>query len=344
LKTRDARYECLRILAMVFIIVHHIALHTNAGEIFSYSENAFLLQYLASFGKVGVALFMMISGFFMIRKPMQTKKVLNIVGLAIFYQLFFHFLYILQEGLGFWSLPQELLKNILELSQYWFIQAYVILFLFSGFLNRGFRALSKKEFLRLIGLFFLLFSLFQFFIPMLKNQIATLLLPYMIGAYLQLYPLKAKNKKKFLAGFWICSFLLWGSIFFMQHLPKGAFLRNELHYPNIFSINNSPFVVFIAVFLFLYAQNLSMIPEKASKIINSISPFMLAVYIIHENVWFRSELLEKKLYHFSDFHSPFLVIQILFYTAVVSIVSVGIEKIRYFIKKKIVDTLKTARE
>jgi peptidoglycan/LPS O-acetylase OafA/YrhL len=64
---RKSNFEVLRILAILMIIAHHVALYGGCdfatGEI---SVNKLWILLLASGGKIGVNIFILISGYFLI--------------------------------------------------------------------------------------------------------------------------------------------------------------------------------------------------------------------------------------------------------------------------------------
>ena len=76
-ETRQSNIELLRIIAMMFIILYHIAFHGNwdDGSIFWPDEitfNVLFLQSILPFGKIGVNIFVLISGYFLINSVKDT--------------------------------------------------------------------------------------------------------------------------------------------------------------------------------------------------------------------------------------------------------------------------------
>lgn len=65
---RQSNFELLRIFAMLFIIGHHFSVHS--GFVFSDSSISIervWLQFISMGGKLGIDLFIMISGYFLIK-------------------------------------------------------------------------------------------------------------------------------------------------------------------------------------------------------------------------------------------------------------------------------------
>ena len=74
-KERNSAFEILRILSMFFIILSHILYHTNklpklkSGNYFIIINNRYIfLRIISNFGKLGDNIFIMISGYFSIKK------------------------------------------------------------------------------------------------------------------------------------------------------------------------------------------------------------------------------------------------------------------------------------
>ena len=59
-KVRNSNIELLRIIAMTFIVIWHISVHAQKGELNSHN-------YIVAFCTTGVNLFILISGYFGIK-------------------------------------------------------------------------------------------------------------------------------------------------------------------------------------------------------------------------------------------------------------------------------------
>lgn len=76
---RHSNFELLRIIAMIMIIGHHLVVHgiqKFSGEAISYGNiiNKIFINILNCGGEVGVALFFMITGFFLCKKEKTSIK------------------------------------------------------------------------------------------------------------------------------------------------------------------------------------------------------------------------------------------------------------------------------
>lgn len=67
---RKSNIELLRMVSMFLIVLHHYCVNSGFMEIMDLSQvtpNTLLVQFMSFGGKVGVNVFLIISGYFMIR-------------------------------------------------------------------------------------------------------------------------------------------------------------------------------------------------------------------------------------------------------------------------------------
>ncbi len=64
---RQSNIELLRIISMILIVAHHFSVHGGFDfSSTSFSVNRLYIQFLAMGGKIGVDIFVIISGYFLI--------------------------------------------------------------------------------------------------------------------------------------------------------------------------------------------------------------------------------------------------------------------------------------
>ena len=88
MEKRASNLELLRILSMFMIVVHHFAFHGTFDfkTITNTNQGALLATLiLESFGKVGVAIFVLIGAYFLVEKNFSFKRIINLVILTSFY-------------------------------------------------------------------------------------------------------------------------------------------------------------------------------------------------------------------------------------------------------------------
>lgn len=135
MKKRDSKFELLRIISMLFIILSHYSLKTNWGEY----KGTWGTDFYQPFGQIGVDLFVMISGYFLSMRYENLQKMLSKDVRLWFKVLFYSWLLLViiflisPSSIGHY----ELLLSIfpVTLNQYWFITSFMILMLLVPMLN-----------------------------------------------------------------------------------------------------------------------------------------------------------------------------------------------------------------
>lgn len=276
---RNSNIELLRILAMVMIVMHHYSVHGFDRALCGYSPERFLLDGFWSGGKLGVNLFVLISGYYMINSKFTGKKFLKLAGQVWFYSvgIMLLFLFILTPEMQISKMDSFYCFFPLLYSQYWFATTFIWLMFLSPFLNKFLHIIDKKSLEYLIGGLMIFYSVFPTVLSV-GSQLGNLgqfIVIYMVSAYIRMYvEIKNRNKKAHI----ICAVILFGL------LQVGNMF--DLKY----SAANSFLVVVLAVELFLIF--LSFKP-MSNKWINIIGGATFGVYLIHDNRFMRSYLWTK---------------------------------------------------
>ena len=83
---RESNFELLRIISMILIVLHHYALHGGLFQPNNLNEKVGLFILLG--GKIGVNVFVIISGYFLVNSKFRIKKLLQLIGQVYFYAIF----------------------------------------------------------------------------------------------------------------------------------------------------------------------------------------------------------------------------------------------------------------
>ncbi len=303
MKKRSSNLELLRIISMLMIIAHHFAVHGGFNIIEKeFGINKIIIQILSSGGKFGVNLFVLITGYFLIDSKFNLKKLITLIIQNLFYSITFLFIF------SIFSLEITIgIKNIIKsffpitYSLNWFITVYVILYIFTPFINKLVNIISRQEYLKLIFLLIVLCS----FIPTFTlgnlafSELNYFLMLYLIAGYFKLYPNNYTEKVLFNFTYGIIFYLLICTSFIIfdflgtkyYFFAKGAtYFAGQKSFPLLIS----------SIGIFLGFKNLKI---KNLRIINKIASTTLGIYLIHDNFLVREFLWLKffKVYeHFYD--------------------------------------------
>lgn len=142
-KVRESNFELCRLICMLYIVVYHLIIHVPVVY-----ETTIWGRPLRTLCHIGVIVFVMISGYFGIK-----RKWSGLLKLAL--SVSFYNLLGLIITCFFCGQPFELtslLTIILPITHgnYWFITSYSVLFLLAPYINKVIEDLTKRDFIVLI--------------------------------------------------------------------------------------------------------------------------------------------------------------------------------------------------
>lgn len=312
-KVRESNFELLRIIAMIMVITLHYMGHGGAlGSTEFLSTNFFISNLFESFSIYAVDIYVLISAYFMCKSSINLKKILKIWMQVVSYTVG---VYVLISILG---IAKFELKTLIKMftpiisNQYEFVTAYIILIIFSPYLNKLISSLSKVEFKRLIIKIVLIFVIFGSYFKISQitySYLSTFIVLYFIGAYIRNYlKIDEKNRMKYLAIYIICSAMIFIGRLVMIYLGKNHFASLLLSYNNVL-------VILGALGLFMFMKSISI----KSKFINNISLITFGVFLIHDNPYIRSILYTSILHTNRWYYSIWFIV-----VAIISIIGVFI--------------------
>lgn len=323
-RTRDSKFELLRIISMVFIIIHHYVYH--GGLIFHASgSNLCLGVLLLPLGKIGVNLFVLISGYFLINSKFRIKKVINLWIKTIFFSIMIVILGALFfKNMSFANLL-EAIHPLKCLRMYWFIPSYLGLYMLSPFLNKLLNSLDKNKYIYLICMFMIgLIILPQSFaFNNYVGGISWFIFLYIVGAYFKLYGIKAKYLRILMVGI-LLYFSWFSSVNFVKN--EASFLIGQY----IQMDNLIIFLLSLSIFGVFQQLKIDYHPD-----INFLAESTLGIYILHDNPHLRNfwwKILKTKWFY--DANILVLISHIAFCAIVIYILMLMIDKIFNIVLKK----------
>lgn len=306
---RSSNIELLRIVAMFMIVVHHYCVNSGLPELVdltgSFTFNSFLAQFLSIGGKVGVNVFFIISGYFMVKSRMKWVKVFKILFEMLLYNIT---AFLLLTALGYRYSSSDylhILPFVLNVAES-FMASYLMLYILSPVLNKSLQALDRREYryllLCLLGFFSLLSTLFA---QKVWSYFAWAVVMYCVGAYVRLFDVRPRR-----IGWarisWVLTLLIWIYI-----VVNDVFAIRTEHYSWLFPIfeaNN--FAMFLLAFtLFMTFRELRL---PASPHINRLAGVTLGVFILHTNNFVMIDWLWKDFFRNTAYlQSPWFILHLL---------------------------------
>jgi hypothetical protein len=314
-KSRDSNIELLRVVAMLMIVIYHIVCHcvgiqlTDASSIARmenglfdqpqfYSE-LFLIDVILPWGPIGNAIFLIISGYFMV----QNDKNINIIKISkkLLFQLGFSIvILVIVSNLAFQyfgNVSYISMENFMSFNtRSWYIGFYFFVILLAAlFLNNFLLRLEKKQYIIFIVATFAV-TQFSWSAELLNgisgdlNLLLTGIFLYSLGGFIRKFdPFSHIRIYVLILIIIVLNVLMYISYYnitmtnieiFKRDTPDGTFHQSVIGYDK-----SSLIVIVIGICLFEIFKRIKM---PSVKIINFLGSGTFMVYLIHDNSFFYS--------------------------------------------------------
>lgn len=271
------------------------------------------------YGKIGVCLFVLITGYFLGDKFITVISVIN-RGWKVWSETFFYaiFMWIV---FAFFSKKLSLLllvKSILPVTTnlYWFVTGYIILILLLPAINLLLNNINKKQFQYLIVVIMIL----NFMIPVLQKNLEIMIIsPYLLGAYVKINGFEINHKGFYLTFIMVISYL---QVVVLNVKGHGLAL----------TIGIIPTLTALLIFLIVLESK-----PFYNVTINKLATTTFAGYIITEYPLMR-DLLWQKILNLSNIKSA-LFADLIGFSAIFIILYIGVFLVD-LVRQKIFNILK----
>lgn len=288
MKTRESKFELLRILSMLMIIFQHAMERSipDWGMLKgNFSFNYCVAVLMGIWGQLGVMLFVMISSWFMADKQgIRMKKVIDLLleVMTVCIGMLLIFAIVHTESLNLKLIIKELITPANK--QYWFITTFLAFYLIMPLLQKLVSVLSDTALRNTCVVLTLLIPVYNYLTTNVGDTLADFSYIFMMTAYLKRDPENwfKKHHRMLLT----IPLLISASLIFYKLLAQRYF--GEALLMRMFSmLRGRTFLLFLACVGIFYAFE-GMRPIH-SKTINTLGSTMFGVYLIHENILLRGE-------------------------------------------------------
>lgn len=296
-KKRMENIEVARCISMLMIIILHFNWKGGFMDGAAWPANPLRLtvELIESLSIVAVNVYMLITGYFLAGSKFKPRKLL-VFWLRVFFFSAIIGLFVALTGIvhGADLSTYTILMLIAPvlMGHYWYVTAYVFLFLITPLIVAATDKLTKKQLGTVICLMLFVHSLIKTIAPfkleadLHGNDFMWYIVMALIAAYIKLYGLKLiDSKAKCLALYFGFSALIFieriGLAIINSHAPHFNYILTVMYDYNHF------FVLMAALGLFGFFLNCKF--EKCGKLFAVIAPYTLGVYLFHENIIIRFE-------------------------------------------------------
>lgn len=302
MKKRVVSIELLRMLAMMMVVMLH---YLGKGNLLSdvtqeMSLNGYLAWGMESLSIVAVNVYMLISGYFLVESGFKPARLVELICQVLFYTILVPVVLvscgiISAEGFTIY----HLLLNILpvQMNQYWFITAYVIMYLFSPILSTAAKSMKQEQLKFTIIALLLFFSVSKTILPVelaidnRGNDCVWFLCVFLVAAYIRLYGIPFfAGEKGFTRGI-LCYLAGCVAIFCLTFAVRAVYLKSGSldHFIKIGFDYNHVLNLLASVGLFYAFLHMQLSSEGLpARIIYAAAPYSLGVYLLHEQLQIRT--------------------------------------------------------
>lgn len=256
---------------------------------------------LATGGRIGVNVFILLTGYFSYQSDFKIKKVVQII-LQVYSSVFMIFLISLFLKDQIWKQKVLLFLNPLG-SGLWFVREYLFLLIISPYLNKIIQVLSCSKIRQLLILGFVVLSFTPSFIDLgfFQSNIFWFSYLYLLaGTYRKYSALGVSTKTKLVL---LLALLLTAISYFAVTMIINVSSSIGI------GEQNSIFIFSLSVFLFLFFE---LLPIKQSDSVNKIASLTFGIYLFHDFPIIRDELMSliklSRISQFSIIHAAAYII------------------------------------
>lgn len=279
---RNSSIELLRIISMIMIVFHHFAFYGGfEWDSSGASVPFFWYNFILMGGKIGVNVFVLISGYFLINSKVNIvniNRILKFWGQVFFYSIVIYLIF----SKGKFSIGALIIRFFpISYSLWWFASTYFVLYLLHPFLNKLLHCLDKRKYQYLLLILVVCWSVIPTFLTSFyqSNDLLWFITLYAIAGYIRLYGLNDKFKLKH---YWFSCFIFLaityalGVIGTLLGLKSGTIVYDSMYFFGQQKIS----VLLISVSLFMAFATMKMNYHKS---LNVIASATFGVYLIHDS-------------------------------------------------------------
>ena len=331
-RRRNSKLELLRIICIFLVVLRHYGTLANWGEntftVANWSWQVLFIQLMEALGSAANNVFLLISGYYMVSKNINWKRVLLLVA-----EMFFYSWIILAILYSTKSTPFSVTKTIkaafpIWFGYNWYVCCYAIFCCFLPFINPILCKAEKGTYTKFLVVSLLLGSVMKTLrgVNYFGDQFSIdhFAVMYAIGGYVKRFEPKPKK-------------LSWGSLSFASIaiiilsiiclsvggyvIHKDILIEHAVHFGRAYTIT----AIASAVFVFMWVVTSKPLHNK---LINTLAKSVVGIFIIHYNPLLR-EIIFNKIYPNIDYlHSGLLPLHCIVKVSVVFLVCLVVDQIR----------------
>ena len=281
---RDSNLELMRIVLMLAIVAHHMAV--NSGFFYSMSPTdlsaqAFFIKIWGMWGKTAINSFVLITGWFMCTSRLTWKKYVRLLAQVYFWGIVVWLaLCVIYRA---WPELDDFVTIVIAPLKYIngsFVASFLAMYLMIPFLNRLVGSLDRDAHLRLLALLLLIHTVATTFLdaPKAFSEFAWLCSVYLLAAYLRLHRPAWTEDRPLVSRLCLASIALSIMSVIVFMLINNAAETTVIDAYHLVSDSGKLLALTTGLLMFLWFKGLRL---PRSKAINAVSATVFGVLLIH---------------------------------------------------------------
>lgn len=294
---RNANMDFLRMISMMMVTMLHALTKSDLLPFMGREipANGWIAWGFEALSVSAVNIFMLLSGYFLISSKFKIGRLVEIILQTTFYSAGIFALFLI---LGKFPLEDMNVYNLLHyflpihMETYWFISAYVIIYLLLPLIKSGVHAMSEKQLQGVILWMLIIECVVKSILPvrlaMDKSGYSFLwyLTLFLVGARIRLYGFKVvKTAKRGWFVFITSTFLILAEIYTVCQIQLRTGRLKEM--TTVSLDYNHILVFFSAIGIFAAFLHAKPLGEKFGRLVCLLSPYCLGVYLLQESPMMR---------------------------------------------------------
>lgn len=304
---RLANFELLRIVAMFMIISLHYLVKGGVVSAISECDTDvnILAGILEAFCIVAVNCYVLISGYFCLESEWKPGRIVSLLGQVLFYSVLVTVAGIVTGAVSVAELSvYDWARYLLPVSteHYWFVTAYLFMYLFAPILGRGLSQLREKQLREIMIALVFFFSVIKTVVPIsfvtdrFGYDFGWFLCLFVVAAYIRRFGFRPLEKTANAASLYVVMCLVVFGVSFVagrlsDRIQAFAYYKNMPYCYNYFPV----LVASVSLFYIFKNWNLNHTEGVRAVIIRCIekvAPLTFGVYLLHEHELLRYEWMK----------------------------------------------------
>ena len=326
-KVRDSNMELLRIVSMIVVLVVHASFKSfgmpEVQDVAAQPVSSFLRFLSESMSIICVNVFILISGWFGIRPKLS--RFCEFLFQAVFFGFIIYIIMLVSGNTGSWH-KGDWIDLFTFRRGLWFVNAYVILYIFAPILNMFAENATKRQ----LQVFLIAFFVFQTFWGVISSEPyysggyspLSFMGLYLLARYARLFPNKYTTLGK------VSDMAIYFAIILMTAVMAFLLVKYTGGHAWMFFHFSSPLVILSSFYFFLFFTKLSF----RSHVVNWIASSAFAAYLLHcDPLLFKPHYLDVIKAWSETYMLPEFFLYVAGYIVLIFILAVLLDKIRIFV-------------